>query len=196
MKIFALALLLTVGVSIASAQTPTPAPVTQVSTAYVRPDASTRRNRYLKDVFGPTALAKYAITAGVGTARNEPEEWGGQWKGFGKRYASDAGRGLIRGTVTYGLDEALKLDSHFYRSQNRSTGAKLKNALISPFTARRPNGKRTIGIPRIVGTYSAGVIAAETWYPNRYTYKDGLKSGTISLGTNMLFNLVREFIKK
>ncbi|MDX6443736.1 MAG: hypothetical protein QOH71_810, partial [Blastocatellia bacterium] len=44
--------------------------------------------------------------------------------------------------------------------------------------------------------YTASVIAYETWYPNRYNYRDGLQSGTISIGTNALANLFREFILK
>jgi hypothetical protein len=63
-------------------------------------------------------------------------------------------------------------------------------------TARNENGKRVLGFPRIVGTYSAAVIARETWYPDRYTWKDGMKSGTISLGFNAAFNLVKEFVWK
>jgi hypothetical protein len=163
---------------------------------YVRPDRKKRQNNYLKSIFGPYALARTIVGAGVSTAQNSPEEWGGQWEGFGRRVASGFGKNAIKQTVVYGLDESFKLDSKFYRSQNRSFGAKVKNALISPFTARRENGKRVFGFPRIIATYSAGIIAAETWYPSRFNYKNGLRSGTISLGFNAAFNLFKEFIKK
>ena len=96
----------------------------------------------------------------------------------------------------YGLDEALKLDSSYYRSPNRDVGSRIRNALISPVTARKANGKRTVGIPRIVGTYTADVVARQFWYPARYDWKDGMKRGGISLGVNAAFNLVREFIFK
>ena len=96
----------------------------------------------------------------------------------------------------YGLDEALKYDSKFYRSRDRSLSSRIGNALISPVTARNKRGKRVIGLPRILGTYTSNVVAAETWYPSRYTYKDGLRSGTISLGMNAAFNLAKEFVRK
>ena len=180
-----------------SAQAPTPTlSSTASSGTYVRPDAATRRSRYLKSIVGPESLLKITASAGFSTATNSPEEWGPQWKGFGKRVASNFGKELISNSVRYGLDEALTLDSQFYRSENRSTGARLKNALISVVTARNQTGKRVIGVPRLVGTYTANMIAAEAWYPGRYSYKDGLKSGTISLGLNAAFNLVREFILK
>ena len=105
-------------------------------------------------------------------------------------------KNVIINTVIYGLDESFKLDSSYYRSKDKSVGGKVKNALISPVTARDKNGNRVFGFPRVVGTYTASIVAAETWYPARYNYKDGLKSGTISLGMNAAFNLVKEFIWK
>ena len=163
---------------------------------YVRPDKKTRQKDYLKSIFGPYSLARTVAGAGLSTWRNSPEEWGGQWEGFGRRVASNFGRNAIRQTTTYALDESFKLDSKFYRSRNRSFGAKVKNAVISPFTARTRTGKRVFGFPRIVGTYTASVVAAETWFPKRFDYKDGLRNGTISLGFSAAFNLIKEFIKK
>jgi hypothetical protein len=163
---------------------------------YVRPDRKTRFNRYVKSMFGPTALAKTVFGAGYSTWQNSPEEWGGQWEGFGRRVASNLGKSAIKNTTGYALDEAFKLDSRFYRSKKKNFGSRVTNALISPFTARKPDGKRVFGFPRIVGTYTASIIAAETWYPSRYSYKNGLRSGTISLGTTALFNLVKEFFFK
>jgi hypothetical protein len=163
---------------------------------YVRPDAKTRQKRFVNSLVGPMALAKNVAWAGIGTWRNSPEEWGPHWEGFGRRVASNFGKNAIKQTTIYGLDEAFKLDSHFYRSENKSVGARIKNALISPVTARKPNGKRVIGFPRIVGTYTSSIVAAETWYPSRFDYQDGLKSGTMSLGMNAVFNLVKEFIWK
>ena len=145
---------------------------------------------------GPFTLARQVAGAGISTARNSPEEWGGQWEGFGKRLASNFGKNVIKQSTIYGLDEALKLDSGYYRATGKSTGAKIRNALISPVTARTPNGKRTIGIPRLVGTYTGNIIARETWYPDRYDWNDGVRSGTISLGIGAAFNLFKEFVWK
>ena len=43
---------------------------------------------------------------------------------------------------------------------------------------------------------TAAIVASETWYPKRYNYVDGLKSGSFSLGMNVAFNLVKEIIKQ
>lgn len=165
-------------------------------TTYVRPDAEKRFKRYVNDVVGPVSLAKSAFSAGISTASNSPEEWEPNARGFGRRFASNFGRNLVSTTTRYGLDEALSLDSAYYRSTKNGFGSRLGNAVISTVTARRPNGRRTVGIPRIVGTYTGHIVAAEAWYPARYGWKDGLRSGTISLGMNSVFNIVREFVWK
>ena len=170
--------------------------LTQQQATYVRPDSKTRFKRYVNGTVGPYALARQVMGAGISTWRNSPEEWGGQWEGFGKRVASNFGKNLIKQTTIYGLDEALKLDSHYYRSEKKDAGSKIKNALLSPVTARNSRGKRVIGVPRIVGTYTGAIVAAETWYPDRYDWKDGVRSGTISLGMNAAFNLFKEFVWK
>jgi hypothetical protein len=163
---------------------------------YKRPDAKTRFNNYLKSMFGPMALGKHVASAGFSTWRNSPEEWGEKWDGFGRRFASNVGKSVIGTTTVYVLDEAFKLDSKFYRSQNKKFGARLKNALLSPVTARNEQGKKVFGFPRIAGSYVSSIVSRQAWYPSRYDYKDGLKSGTISLGTNAVYNLIREFVLK
>jgi hypothetical protein len=173
-----------------------PQPAQTNANGYVRPDSNTRFKRYVNGMFGPVALGKNVVSAGWSTWRNSPEEWGDNWEGFGRRFASGLGKSVIKNTTSYALDETFKLDSHYYRSKNKDVGSKVRNALISPVTARDKNGKRVLGFPRIVGTYTASIVAAETWFPKRYDWKDGVKSGTISLGMNAAFNLVKEFIWK
>lgn len=168
----------------------------QQQSVYARPDAETRFKRYVNGMIGPIALAKQVAGAGFGTWRNSPEEWGGQWEGFGKRLASGFGKNLIKQTTTYGLDEALKLDSHYYRSTRKDAGSKIRNALLSPVTARNTRGKRVIGVPKIVGTYTSSIVAAEAWYPQQYDWKDGVRSGTLSFGISAAYNLFKEFVWK
>ena len=198
-SIFSLLLVLFLG-TLALGQTgnpaPSPTPAASPSNSYVFPDAKTRQERYIKSMFGWKTLARQTVTAGVGTWRNSPEEWGDQWEGFGRRMASNLGKNAIKQTTIYGLGEALKLDSHFHKATNRDLGSRVTNALLSPVTARNREGKRVVGVPRLVGTYASNVIAYQTWYPNSHNWKDGVTSGTISLGITAAFNLFVELIHK
>ena len=166
------------------------------SVAYTRSEASDRFKKYVGETIGPTALLGTMLSAGIKQIRNRPAEWGKTSEGFGKRVGDSFGRRLVKNAITYGLDEAFRVDSNYYKSQSRSFKAKFSNAVISSFTARNRDGKRVPGIPRLVGTYTAAIIANETWMPNRFSYKDGLRDGTISVGTNIGINLIREFILK
>jgi hypothetical protein len=181
------------------AQTATPTGTPQPNsnlTNYTRPDADARFKRYVKGTIGPTALVAPVVSAGIRQWRDTPEEWGQGAKGFGRRFADAFGKQLIGNTIAYGLDEALKLDSHFYKSTKRNFKSRLSNAVLSAVTARTKNGRRVIGVPKLVGTYSAAIIANETWRPNRYDYKDGLRDGTLSIATRIGVNLIREFVFK
>jgi hypothetical protein len=163
---------------------------------YVRPDSKKRSKRYVKSIVGPMALARTTVSAGASTWRNSPPEWGTKWEGFGRRFASGMGKSFIKNTTQFGLDEVFKLDSAFYRSKKKDFGGRLGDAIVSPFVARDTKGKKVFGFPRVAGTYASNIIAAETWYPKRFTYKDGLKSGTISLGFTAAFNVIKEFVLK
>jgi hypothetical protein len=174
----------------------TPAPSNGNQAAYVRPNAETRFKRYVNDTVGPYAWVGIVTGAGFSTAVDSPKEWGRTWDGFGKRVASNFGRNAIKSTAIYALDESLKLDSHFYLSEKRDVRSRVANAFVSTVTARKPSGKRVLGVPRIAATYTSDVIASELWYPARYDWKDGMRNGTISLGVNSMVNLLREFVLK
>jgi hypothetical protein len=179
----------------ASQQQPSsPAPQASPTPAYTFPDNKERFRRYVKSTVGPFALARIAASAGIQQANDSPEEWGQGAKGYGKRFASGLGRNAIQQTVIYGLDEALDLDTGFKRSTRSGFFPRLKDALVQNVTSRTKSGNRVLSAPRLIGVYSGSVIAAEAWYPERYSYKDGLRSGTKTLLTGFGINVIREFV--
>lgn len=172
----------------ADATAATPAP-------YVRPPADKRFKKYVNSMFGPWSIGRAVASAGLSTWKDSPEEWGPHWDGFGKRFASNMGRSVMKNTMMYGMDEAFKLDSYYYRSTKRDVGSRIKNAMLSPVIARKPDGKKVFGFPRVVSTYASSVIVSETWYPGT-DWKDGLRNGSMTLLFNGGYNLLKEFIWK
>jgi hypothetical protein len=196
-----------------STASPTPAPNPSVSptppmsirkalrakpqpTPYQFPDAHTRRSRYLNSIIGPSAIIEDVGLAGIMTWGKSPPEWGTHWEGFGRRVASNFGWGVIKNSTIFGLDEALGLDSYYYRSTKKDIASRVGNALISSFTARTKSGRQTIGVPRLLGTYLAPVIVTEAWYPQRYSWKDGLRAGSYDLAFNIGYRLAKELFGK
>ena len=177
-------------------QTKTTAANQQTTTTqdYVFPTHRERFNRYMKSTVGPFRLAWTAASAGLAQWEDHPEEWGQGMKGYGKRYASSFGQNAIQQTVTYGLDEAFGLDTGFQKSKRDGFGARAKDALLQNITSRTKSGSRVISVPRFAGVYSGAIISHATWYPERYSYKDGLRSGTTDLLTGFGINLIREFV--
>lgn len=160
---------------------------------YEFPTHRERFDRYVKDTVGPFRLARTAVSAGWDQWHDTPEEWGQGMKGYGRRYASSFGRNLVQQSVTYGLDEAFGQDSSFQRSNKEGVGARVKHAFLETITSRTKSGKRVLSAPRLAGVYTGAIVATETWYPERYSYKDGLRIGTGTLITGFGINLVREF---
>jgi hypothetical protein len=161
---------------------------------FVFPTKRERFNRYVKSTVGPFSLLDVAVSACINQWRDHPEEWEQGASGYGKRFASGFGKTAIQQTVIYGLDSAMGLDTGFKRSQRKGFFPRMKDALAENITSRTRSGKRVISVPRISGVYASRIIAAETWYPSRYNYKDGLRSGTSSLLIGFGMNLLREFI--
>ena len=176
-------------------QTSTQTTTAQTTTdQYVFPTHGERFKRYVNSAVGPFSLLRTSASAGINQWRDSPEEWGQGMKGYGRRWASGLGRNLVQQTVTYGLDEALTLDTGFEKSKREGFGARLKDALVQNVTSRTRSGNRVISVPRLAGVYTGGIVAAKTWYPDRYTVTDGLKQGTTTLLTGFGINLLREFV--
>ena len=94
----------------------------------------------------------------------------------------------------HGLDTAMGLDTGFRKSTRKGFLPRMTDALAENITSRTRTGKRVISVPRISGVYASRIISAEAWYPARYNYKDGLRSGTHWLLAGFGINLIREFI--
>jgi hypothetical protein len=169
------------------------APTAQ-ATPYVRPTSKERFRRYASNAFGVSAVIGSGIGATFGQISNDPPEWERTAEGFGRRFASNYGEGAIRNTVSYGLSEAFKLDNRFEKSGKKNVGSRIKHVFLASYTTRTKNGNRIPDFPYAVGTFAGSITAAEVWYPNRYSYKDGFREGTISLGTRFGVNLLREFL--
>jgi len=173
---------------------PTPQQTTSAAGAYVFPTGRQRLNRYAWATFGPLSLIGVGVAAGIDQGQNSPPEWKQGASGYGKRFASRLGQHAIEQTTSYALSEAFRLDTGFEKSQRHGFSARLGDALIQNVTSRTRTGNRIISAPRLAGVYVGGLVPALTWYPSRFSYKDGLREGTYSLASGFGVNVLREFI--
>src|SRR5208337_2916518 len=107
----------------------------QPDLTYLRPTEKTKIENYLFDAFGPYPAAGATLAAGISQAYNTPPEWKQGAKGYGKRFGSDFGIAAISTTTRYGLAEAFREDTLYYRCECKGVLPRLRHAVISTLTA-------------------------------------------------------------
>jgi len=163
--------------------------------SYTRPTQTTKIHNYVFDAFGPYPMVGAALTAGIGQFSNSPPEWGQGAEGYSKRFVSDFGIAAVSTTTRYGLAEALKEDTLYYRCDCTGVLPRLRHAVMSTFTARRgEDGHRVFSIPAVVAPYAGTLTAVYAWYPGRYDATDALRMGNYNLLVYMAGNIALEFL--
>jgi hypothetical protein len=150
---------------------------------------------YVFDAFGPYPVAGSAITAGIGQFTNSPPEWRQGMAGYSRRFGSDFGIAAVGTTTRYGLSEALRQDSLYYRCDCRGVFSRFSHALLSTLTARRGmDGHRAFSFPALVAPYAGSFTAVYGWYPDRFGAKDAFRMGNYGLLAYAGSNVALEFL--
>jgi hypothetical protein len=166
----------------------------QLDLTYVRPTQKTKLNNYIFDAFGPYPIAASAIGAGINQFGNSPPEWHQGLEGYAKRFGSDLGIVAVSTTARYGLAEALKEDTLYYRCECTGIFPRLRHAVLSTLIARRgDDGHRVFSIPALIAPYAGAMTAVYGWYPNRFGAKDAFRMGNYNLLAYMGGNVALEF---
>ena len=174
--------------------------VSRVSTpqrdfTYTPPSEKVKFDNYLFDAYGPYPIAGSAIAAAVSQTGNEPQEWGPDAEGYGKRIGSNFAIAVIATTTRYGLAEALKEDTLYYRCECSGFFPRLRHALVSAVTGRRgSDGHLVFSVPAVVSPYVGSMAAVAAWYPDRFSAKDAFRMGNYSLLSYAGQNLALEFL--
>jgi hypothetical protein len=162
-------------------------PIAEITTmqpdlTYVIPTEKMKVRNYAYDAFGPFPVLGSAFAAGINQFTNAPPEWGQGAAGYGKRFGSDFGIAVVGTTTRYGLAEALREDTLYYRCKCYGFLPRLRHALVSTVTGRRgADGHLIFSVPAVVAPYVGTMTAVYGWYPNRFDAKDGFRMGNYSL---------------
>lgn len=166
----------------------------QLDLTYVRPTQRTKIDNYLFDAYGPYPIVGAGFAAGINQLTNAPPEWHQGFEGYSKRFGSDFGIAAVGTTTRYGLAEAFKEDTLYYRCECKGILPRMGHAIISTLTARRgEDGHRVFSFPALVAPYAASTTAVYGWFPNRYGYKDALRIGNYGLLAYMGETMALEF---
>ena len=177
-----------------ASQPPSVTPAKPVLT-YTRPTEKTKLRNYIFDAFGPYPIAGATFVAGINQAYSTPPEWKQGGEAFGQRVGSNFGIAAITTTTRYGLAEAFREDTLYYRCECKGVFRRLGHAVISTVSARRgEDGHRVFSIPAVVSPYVGTMTAVYGWYPDRYNAKDAFRMGNYNLLATLGGNIAIEFI--
>jgi hypothetical protein len=166
----------------------------QSDLTYLRPTQKTQLNNFIFDAFGPYPIAGSAIAAGINQFSNSPPEWHQGVKGYARRFGSDFGIAAVGTSTRYGLSEAFKEDTLYYRCECTGVFPRLRHAVLSTLIARRgDDGHRVFSFPALVAPYAGAMTAVYGWYPDRFGAKDAFRIGNYNLLAYAGGNVVLEF---
>lgn len=161
---------------------------------YLRPTEGTKVRNYLYDGFGPNPIAGAAFTAGINQLSDSPTEWNQGIEGYSRRFGSNLGIAVAATSTRYGLAEAFREDTLYYRCQCSGAFPRLRHAVISTFLGRRgDDGHSVFSFPAVVAPYAGSAVAVYAWYPDRFGAKDAFRMGNYSLLAYMGENISLEF---
>lgn len=162
---------------------------------YVRPNEKTKIHAYFFDAMGPYPILGAAFAAGINQANDDPPEWKQGAEGYARRLGSDFGIAAVTTTTRYGLAEAFREDTVYYRCECKGILPRLAHAAISTVLARRgDDGHYVFSFPSVIAPYAGTMTAVYAWYPDRYDAEDAFRMGNYNLMGFVGGNIALEFL--
>lgn len=153
-----------------------------------------RTHLYFKTMANPLGYIKAGFSAGIDQWNDKPEEWEQGASGYGKRLANIVGQYSIQRTVTFGLSSVLHEDNRYFNSGKTGLWPRTSYAIASGILARHDDGSRHLSISQLGGV-AAGAFLSRFWQPpSQHSAGDGAVSFGITMGSNMGFSVVKEFL--
>lgn len=153
-----------------------------------------RTHLYWKSMVNPLGYIEVGLSAGIDQWNDKPVEWEQGASGYGKRYANILGQYSIQRTATFGLSSILHEDNRYFNSGKRDFWPRVGYALESGLLARHDDGSRSVSISQLGGV-AAGAFLSRLWLPpTQGSAGDGAISFGITMGTNIGFGVMKEFL--
>jgi hypothetical protein len=131
--------------------------------------APQRAHWLLKSTVGPESLIAGMLSAGVGTARDDPPEYGASWRGFGQRYGIRLTGVSTGNVIEAGLGAIWGEDPRYERLPEASFEERVRNVIKLTFAARYPDGHWGPAYARLIAI-PANNMLSDAWRPPSETH--------------------------
>jgi hypothetical protein len=159
---------------IAPAQTVQPNPREQAARAnsaslsikpYHSIDGRQRVKWFVGSTVGLETLTIGLFSAGFGTARDNPKEYGGSWVGFGKRYGMRLTGVSTGNAMEAGLGALWGEDPRYFRTYRQALKGRLRSVVIMTFLAHGRDGQLMPAYARYISTPGNNFLS-NSWRPD------------------------------
>jgi len=140
---FAFALLLAAGLAHAQAaqpEAPDP-PAVSSQQSYAPITGQQRLHWFLRSTVGVQSLTGGLFSAGIGTWRDKPVEYGPHWGGFGSRYGMRLTGVSTGNAMEAGLGALWSEDPRYPRAASGPVKSRIGHVVLMTFVARRRDGR-------------------------------------------------------
>lgn len=118
----------------------------------------------LANTLGPQAIIGEAFSAGFGTWRDKPVEFGSHWDGFGKRAGADLSEAGVSHSMEAGLGAIWGEDPRYYRDAGAPIKNRLAHVIKMTFFARNREGALMPAYARFIAIPSSSALSS-AWRP-------------------------------
>lgn len=134
------------------------------------------------------------FSAELDQARGEPHDWGGGFRGYGRRYAARYGQYVVQNTVLAGGNALPRLEPRYDFCRCNGFWPRTRHAITRNFVAyNRTERELQPQFPMYAGAFAAGLLY-DTWLPEQHNVWAGGASGMLSQpGIGSGYNFVSEF---
>lgn len=170
--------------------------VTASPSDYIPLTANERWKLYIKQSYWSVGayVGPFFAALVLDQATGDPKEWGGGFRGYGRRVASRVAAGdVIQNSFQHPVAALLKEDVRYIASDRHGFKVRAGHAFLYSFLTYNNQGHPTLNVSNLGGYYVASA-ASTLWLPGRrnvaaYTVSDGSEA----IGLSTLVNLMQEF---
>lgn len=117
---------------------------------------------FAQSTVGPETLAVGLFSAGIGTARDAPREYGGHWGGFADRYGMRLTGVSTGNAMEAGLGAIWGEDPRYFRAYRQSFAGRIRNVVGMSFLAHNRSGQLSPAYARYVAMPGNNFLS-NTW---------------------------------
>jgi len=148
---------------------------------------------FTRATVGPKSLIGGVFSSGIGTAFNNPYEYGPHWDGFAKRYGMRL-TGISTGNaIEATLGAAWSEDPRYFHTVHAAFGDRVKNVVDLTFRAYHDDGERHPAYARFVAVFGNNFLSNSWRVQSEADWQHAMIRSAEGFGGRMVSNAVSEF---